>query len=154
LCIILIPMTMRYHSHKGYGQLSKTNIILLHTYNLGNIFFAWSILSWIMHRNSSFDCIDSVLQVWYKFLHEYWCRICFLSFASYFKTSLQFFSNWISSPSRIHKIVHFANTNPCFHTSTFKWSFFLNLLIVDWKIPPMLNYLLIYQPKTLKIKKY
>ncbi len=75
------------------GNCPRPNIILLHTYNLGSIVFAQSILSWIMHRNSSFDCIDSILQVWYKFLHDSWCRISFLSFASYFKASLLFFAN-------------------------------------------------------------
>jgi hypothetical protein len=75
------------------GNFPRPNIILLHTHNLGKIVFAWSILSWIMHRNSSFDCIDSILQVWYKFLHDSWCRICFFSFASYFKTSLLLFPN-------------------------------------------------------------
>ncbi len=36
--------------------------------------------------------------------------------------------------------------NPHFRTLTFKWCFFLNLLITNWKIPPMLNSLLICQP--------
>jgi len=75
------------------GNCPRPNIIMLHTYNPGNVVFAWSILSWIMHRNSSFDCIDFVIQVWYKFLHDYWCKICFLSFPSYFKASLLFFPN-------------------------------------------------------------
>ncbi len=75
------------------SNFPNLNIILLHTYNLGNAIFAWSILSWIIHRNSSFDCINFVFQVWYKFLHDSWCKVCFLSFASYFKTSLLLFPN-------------------------------------------------------------
>jgi len=55
------------------GNCSSLDIILLHTCNLGSVVFAWSILSWIMHKNSSFDSIDSGLQVWYMFLNDSWC---------------------------------------------------------------------------------
>jgi hypothetical protein len=43
--------------------------------------------------------------------------------------------------------VHLAKTNPRFCTSTFKWCLFFNLFMVDWKIPPMLNSLIIYNNK-------
>jgi hypothetical protein len=45
------------------GSCPSLDIILLHTYNLGRAIFAWSILSWIMHRNSSFDCTNFVFQI-------------------------------------------------------------------------------------------
>jgi hypothetical protein len=123
---------------------------LLHTCNLESTLFAWSILSWIMHRNSSFDHINFVLQVCYKFLHDSWCKICFLSFASYFRASLLFLPNLDIKSFKDSQTVQFANTNPPFCTLTFKWCFFFNLLIVDWEIPPMLNSLLIYQPTNTK----
>jgi hypothetical protein len=85
-------------------------IILLHICNLGNAIFAWSILSWIMQRNSSFHCIDSILQVWYKFLHDSWCKMCFLIFTSYFKASLLFFCNLDIKFLKDSQIMHFANT--------------------------------------------
>jgi hypothetical protein len=75
------------------GNCLSPNIILLHTYNLRSAIFAWSILSWIMQKNSSFNCTNSVLQVWYKFLHDSWCKICFFSFTSYSTASLLFFPN-------------------------------------------------------------
>jgi hypothetical protein len=109
-----------------------------------------SILSWIMHRNSSFDHTDFVLQVWYKFLHDSCCRICFLSFVSYFKTFLLFFPNLDIKSFKDSQTMHFANIDPHFCTSTFKWCCFLNLLIGDWKILPMLNSLLIYHPTNTK----
>ncbi len=145
LCISVIPMTMCYHTHKGNGQLSKPKYHFLHTYNLGSTVFAWSILSWIMHRNSSFNCINSILQVWYNFLYDFWCKICFLSFASYFRASLLFFPNLDIKSFRYSHIVHFTNTNPHLGTSTFRWCLFFNLLIANWEIPPMFNSLFICQ---------
>ncbi len=56
---------------KVMGNCLNPNIILLHTCNLGCVVFAWSILSWLMHRNSSFNCTNSLLQVWYKFLYDF-----------------------------------------------------------------------------------
>jgi hypothetical protein len=105
-CVIILVRVM--------GNCPRPNIILLHTCNLGNIVFTWSILSWIMHKNSSFDHIDFVLQVWYKFLYDYCYRICFLNFTSYFKTSLLFFPNLDIKSFRDSQIVHFVNTDPGF----------------------------------------
>jgi hypothetical protein len=139
-------MTMGYHTHKGNGQLSKPNIILLHTYNLGSVVFTWSILSWIMHKNSSFDCTNFVFQVWYKFLHDSWCQICFYNLASYSRTSLLFFPNLDIKSFGDSQIVHFVNMNFHFCTSTFKWCLFLNLLIANWEIRSMFNSLLICKP--------
>jgi hypothetical protein len=138
-----------FHPHDHalvMGNCPSPNIILLHTYNLRNIVFAWSILSWIMHRNSFFDCIKSILQIWYKFLHDSWCKICFFSFASYFIASLLFFLNLDIKLFRDSQTVHFANTNLHFHTSTFRWCFFFNLFIANLEIPPMFNSFFIYQP--------
>jgi hypothetical protein len=135
------------------GNCPMPNIILLHTCNLGNIVFAWSILSWIMHKNSSFNRSDFILQIWYKFLHDSWCRICFIKFASYFRASLLCFLNLDIKSFRDSQIMHFTNTNPHFHTLTFKWCFFLNLLIVNWEIFPMFNSLLIYKPTNIKKRK-
>jgi len=135
---------------KVMGNCLRPNIILLHTYNLKSTVFAWSILSWIMHKNSSFDLTNFVLQVCYKFLHDFWCRICFFSFTTYFRTSLLFFPNLDIKSFMDSQIVHFTNTNPHFHTSTFKWCFSFNLLITNWKIPPMVNSLLICHPTNIK----
>jgi hypothetical protein len=138
-----------------FGNFLSPNIILLHIYNLGSIVFAWSIFSWIMHRNSPFDCTNSVLQVWYKFLLDSWCKICFFSFTSYFITSLLFFPNLDIKSFKDFQTMHFANTYPHFCTSSFKWCIFLNLFIAYWEIPPMLNSLFIFQPtNTEKKKKY
>jgi hypothetical protein len=79
---------------KVMGNCPSQNIIFLHICNLGSIVLPWSILSWIMHRNSSFNHTNHVLQVWYKFLHDSWCKICFFSFASYFRAYLLFFANF------------------------------------------------------------
>jgi hypothetical protein len=136
------------------GNCPRPNFILLHTCNLGNEVFAWSILSWIMHKNSSFDHIDSVLQVSYKFLHNSWCRICFLSFTSYSRASLPFFPNLDIKSFKDSQRVHFANTNPYFCTSTSKWCLHLNLLITDWEIAPMFDSLFICHPTNTKINKY
>jgi hypothetical protein len=106
------------------GNCPSPNIILLHTYNLGSTIFAWSILLWIMPRNSSFDRVNSILQVWYKFLHDYWCKICFLNFASYSRVSLLFFPNLDIKSFKDSQTLHFTNMNPHFRTSTIKWCFF------------------------------
>jgi hypothetical protein len=105
------------------GNCPSSYIILLHTYNLGSTIFAWSILSWIMYRNASFDCTDFVLQIWYNFLHDSWCKISFLSFASYSKTSLLLFPNLDIKSFKDSQIMHFANIDPHFHTSTFNGVF-------------------------------
>jgi hypothetical protein len=146
-------MTMCYDSCKDIGNCPSPSIILLHICNLGSTVFAWSISSWIIHRNSSFDCINFVFQIWYKFLDDYWCKICFFNFTSYFKASLLFFPNLDIKSLRDSQIVHFINTNPRFHTSTFKWCIFLNPLIIDWKIPPMFNSLLFANHKLQKTKE-
>jgi hypothetical protein len=85
-CVIVLIRVM--------GNCPRLNIILLHTYNLGNAVFAWFILSWIMHKNSSFNRIES-LQIWYKFLYDSWCKICFLCFTPYFIGILSQFAYWI-----------------------------------------------------------
>jgi hypothetical protein len=144
---VIIPMRVM-------GNCPSPNIILLHTCNLGNAIFAWSILSWIMHRNSSFDHTNSILQVWYKFIHDSWCKICFLIFASYSRASLLFFPNLDIKSLRDSQIMHFANTNPHFHTLAFRWCLFLNLFIANWEIALMLNSFLMCQPTNTKTKKY
>ncbi len=65
------------------GNYPSAQIILFDTCDLGNAIFAWSILSWITHRNSSLDPTDLDLQIWYKLLHNYWCKKCFFNFNSY-----------------------------------------------------------------------
>jgi hypothetical protein len=45
------------------GNCPNPYIIFLHICNLGSAIFAWSILLWIMHKNSSFDHTNSILQV-------------------------------------------------------------------------------------------
>jgi hypothetical protein len=82
------------------GNCPSLDIILLHICNLRSIVFAWSILSWIMHRNSSIDHTNYVLQVWYKFPHDFWCNICFFNFASYSRASLLFFPNLVIKSSK------------------------------------------------------
>jgi len=129
------------------------DIILLHTCNLGSAIFAWSILSWIIHKNSSFDRIDFVFQVRYKILHDFWCRICFLALFHTLKPHYYSFPIWISSPSGIHKQCILQTQTPTFALFTFRWCLFFNLFIVDWKIPPMFNSLFICQPKNTKTKK-
>jgi hypothetical protein len=129
------------------------DIILLHTCNLGNAIFAWSILSWIIIGIHPLITLI-VFQLWYKILHDSWCRICFLSFASYFRTSLLCFPNLDIKSFNDSQIMHFTNTNPCFHTSKFKWCLFLNLLTKNWEVPPMFNSLLIANPQIQKKKKY
>ncbi len=114
------------------GNCPRPTIISLHICNVGSAIFTWSILSWIMHKNSSFNCTNTILQIWYKFLHNFWCKICFLSFTSYSKASLLLFPNLDIKSFRDSQIVHFTNKDPCFRTSTFKWCHLLNLLIANW----------------------
>jgi hypothetical protein len=130
----------------------RPNIILLHICNLRSIVFAWSTLSWILHRNSSFDHTNFILQVWYKFLHDSWCMICFLNFASYSRASLLFFPN-LDIVLQGFTNNAFGKHSPRFHTLTFKWCLFFNLLITYWEIFPMFNSLLIYQPTKTKTKQ-
>jgi hypothetical protein len=138
---------------KGMGNCPSLDIILLHTYNLGNVVFTWSILSWLMHRNSSINHTDFILQIWWV---STWflVQICFLIFASYSKPSLLFFPNLDIKSFGYSQIVHSTNTNPYFHTSTLRWCLFLNLFIANWKIPPMFNSLFICQPTNTRTKKY
>jgi hypothetical protein len=120
-------------------------IILFATCNLGNAVFTWSILSWIMHRNSYLECKYLDLQVWYNLLDNFWCKRCFFNFNWYSLASLLLFPNFdIKSFSDLH-VVHFVNIEPLFLTSTLKWCFFFNLLIVNYKISPMFNSLFIYK---------
>jgi hypothetical protein len=76
--------------------------------------------------------------------------ICFLNFASYFRTSLLLFPNLDIRSFRDSQTMHFANIDPHFCTSTFKWCLFLNLLIANWKIPLMFNSMFISQPTNTK----
>jgi hypothetical protein len=73
------------------GNCLSPQIILFTTYNLGSAIFTWPILSWITHKNSSFSHIDLDFQVWYKLLHDSWCKSCFFNFSSYSLTSCNFF---------------------------------------------------------------
>ncbi len=56
------------------GNCPSPQIIFFAICNIKNVVFAWSILSWIKQRNSSFNCTNSNLQVWYKLLHDSWCK--------------------------------------------------------------------------------
>jgi hypothetical protein len=107
----------------------------------------------ITHKNSSLDCTNSNLQVWYKLMQDSWCNICFFNFNSYSFASMLFLPNLDIKSFNDSQIIHLANSNPLFHTSTLRWCFFLNLLIVDWKIPLMLKSLLIYMYIIMKLKK-
>jgi len=51
-------------------------------------------------------------------------------------------------------ITHFAKVEPLFYTSTFRWYFLLNQLIVDWNTSSIFNSLLIYNitPKKKKFR--
>jgi hypothetical protein len=130
------------HVHVLTGNCPSPKIILLQIYSLGNAIFARSNLSWIMHRNSSFDHIDYVFHVWYKLSHHSWCKMCFLGFTSYSIASLRCFPNLDIKSLRDSQTMHFVKTNLHFHTSTLKWCLFFNLFVVDWEIPPMFNSLL------------
>ncbi len=60
----LILVSMGYHPYKSNRQLSKPrNHFVTHLEPWKNS-FVWSILSWITHKNSSFDWTDFVLHVW------------------------------------------------------------------------------------------
>ncbi len=85
------------------GNYPRPNIILLHTYNLGSTIFAWSILSWILHRKSLFDDIDFIFQVWYKNLHIFGVGYILLASPHILKPHCYFFPIWILGPLRIHK---------------------------------------------------
>jgi len=135
---VIIPMRVM-------GNCPSPYIILLQTCNLGSAVFTWSILSWIMHRNSSFDCINSILQAWYKYLYNSWCKICFLSFLSYSIVSLLFLPTFDIKSLTDSQIVHLAKIDLRFCTSTFWWCLFFNLLMANWETPPMFNSLLIYK---------
>jgi hypothetical protein len=111
------------------GSCPSPNIILLHIYNLGKAVFVWFILSWIMHRSFSFDQMDFVLHVWYKFLHNSWYKMCFLNFISYSIASLLCFPNLDIKSLKDSQTIHFAKTKPRFHTSMLRWCLFLNLVI-------------------------
>ncbi len=125
------------------GNCLIPKIILLATWNLKSAIFAWSNLSWITHKNSSFDRTNSNFQIWYMFLHESWCKICFINFNSYSFASLLLFPNFNIKSVKDSHTLHFAKIKPLFHTSTLRWCFFLNLPIINWKIPPMFNSLFI-----------
>jgi len=135
---------MHYHTSEGNGQLFLSpKIILFITCNLGNAIFAWSILSWITHRNSYLDRTYFDLQVWYRLLQDSWCNICFLNFNSYYFTSLLFHPKLDIKSFNDSHIVHLANIDPFFQTSMLRWCLFFNMFITNWNIPPMFNPLLI-----------
>ncbi len=79
------------------------DIILLHTCNLRNIIFAWSILSWIMHRNSSFVALTLSSKYGISFYMIFGERYVFLTSLHTLEPHFYSFTIWISSPSRIHK---------------------------------------------------
>ncbi len=139
-------MTMSYHIRQHNGQLSKPrNHFVCHLQPWECSFHMWSILSWITHRNSYLECTYLDLQVWYKLLHNFWCKRCFFNFSPYSFTSLLFFPNFDIKSFNDSHTVHFINIEPLFLASTLKWCFFFNLLIINYKIPPMFNSLLIYK---------
>ncbi len=125
------------------GNCPIPKIILLATWNLKSAIFAWSNFSWITHKNSSFDHTNSNLQIRYMFLHESWCKICFFNFNSYSFASLLLFPNFNIKSVKDSHTLHFAKIEPLFHTSTLRWCFFLNLPVINFKIPPMFNSLFI-----------
>ncbi len=98
------------------GNFPSPYIILFTTCKLEDAIFAWSILSWITYKNSSFDHIDSDLQVWFKLLHDYWCKRCFFNFSSYSFASLLFFPNLNIKSLKDSHVIHFAKVGPLFHT--------------------------------------
>jgi hypothetical protein len=139
---------------KVMGNCLNPNMILLQTCNLDKAVFSRSILSWIMHRNSSFNRINFIFQMWYTIFHDFWCKICFLSFYSYLITSLLFLPTFDIKSLRDSQIVHLAKIDLPFWTSTFRWFPFLNLFMAYWKIPLMLNSLLICNKTIWKQKKF
>jgi hypothetical protein len=84
------------------GKCPSSQIILFATYNLASVVFAWFILSWTIHKNSSLDRTDSNLQVWYQLLHDFWCNRHFFNFTSYSSMSLLFFPILTLHPSMPH----------------------------------------------------
>jgi hypothetical protein len=142
---------MHYHIHEDNRKFSNTQN---HFVGLLEPWEFRSILSWITY-NWEFifkSHTNSDLQIWYKLMYDSWCKMCFFNFNSYFFTSLLFFSNFDIKSFKDSHTIHFAKTDTFFHTSILKRCFFFNLFIVDWKIPPMLNSLLIYK-NVIKIMK-
>jgi hypothetical protein len=133
---VIIPMRVM-------GNCQSLVIILLYICSLGSVIFAWSILSWMMHRNFSFDRSDFVRHAWYNFLHI-WYKMYFLSFISYSITLLLCFPNLDIKSLNDSQIIYFMKTNPHFCTSTLKWCIFLKLFILSWEIHPMFISLIIY----------
>jgi hypothetical protein len=127
------------------GNCPSPKIILFATCNLGSVVFTSSILSWIMYRNSSLECTNLDPQVWYKLLHDSWCKRCFFNFSSYSLVSLLVCPNFDIKSFNDSHIVHFAKIELLFLTSTLRWCLLLNLPIIAKKIPPMLNSLLIFE---------
>jgi hypothetical protein len=135
------------------GNCPSLEFILFITWNLRSTTFARSILSWITHMNSSLDCTNSDLQIWYKLLQASWCNICFFNFNSYSFISFLFLSNLDIKSFNDSHTIHLANIDLLFYTSMLRWGLFFNLLIVDWNIPPMLNFLLLYMYIIMKLIK-
>ncbi len=146
-------MTMHYHTNEGNGLFPSPKIILFFIWNLRSVIFAWSIFSWITHRNSSLDYTNFDLQVWYKLLQDSWCNICFLNFNSYSFASLLFLPNLDIKSFNDSHIVHLANINLLFQTSTLRWCLFSNMFIDNWNILPMFNFLFTCMYIIMKLKK-
>ncbi len=128
------------------GNYPSPQIILFTTYNFGSVVFTQSILLWIMHnlkfifgphKLKPLSMVQASRQL---LMQEVFLQLQFIFFPS-----LLFLPNFdLNSFSDSHTI-HFAKIEPLFLTSTFRWCLFLNLLITDCEIPPMLNSLLIYR---------
>jgi hypothetical protein len=85
------------------GNYPSLDTILFFTWSQGKVVLKWSILSWITHKKSSFDCTDLTLQVWYRRQQDSWWILCFFNLISCSSHKGCFFLIWISNPSRIHK---------------------------------------------------
>ncbi len=122
-------------------------------WNFGTAIFAWSILSQITHKNSSLDCIDFDLQVWYKLLQDSWCNIWIFNFNSCSFASMFFLPSLDIKSFNDSHIIHLANTNILFRMSTSRWCLFFNLFIIEWEFFLMLKSLFICMYIIMKLKK-
>jgi len=87
---------------KVIGNFLSLEIIFLHTCSLGSAIFTWSILSWITHRNSSFDqTMFSMYDI--NFYMTIVVRCVFLASLHTQLHCCYAFPIWILNPWRIHK---------------------------------------------------
>jgi hypothetical protein len=86
-------------------------------------------------------------------LHRLWHPSMVQTFVGLLMQSMLFLPNLDIKSFNDSHIIHLANIDLLFCTSTLRWCLFLNLLIVDWEIPPMFKSLLIYMHIIMKLKK-